>query len=412
MPPGLDQLKHIVVLMMENRSFDHMLGSLKAVNPAIDGYIDSDPFTNPDTNKNPVKPQALAEFQGQLNPDPDHHFPAVDVQIYGGQTGKDRVANMQGFVTSYFHQRGDVDHSQKIMYYFQQSDLPVITTLAQQFAVFNRWFASIPGPTICNRAFAHYGTSFGRVDMDPFDVIEPIKSIYTRLVTATPKRSAKVYYYDTSSSTMEVANLLQHQTDVFGTYPQFLSDCDKGLLPDYSFVEPNYSDHDTDEGEEVANDQHPDHDVQAGEQLIAEVYTHVKNGPEWASTALLVVYDEHGGIFDHVVPPACKPDKFSSSQLDPGTGLPFQFDRLGVRVPAILISPWIPKGTVVDRVFDHASIPATISRFFLGGSPDVSPRETNADVFIEPNNGQGNLANNLLSLDVMRDDCPTFRIRK
>ena len=412
MPTGLDQLEHIVVLMMENRSFDHMLGSLKAVNPAIDGYIDSDPFTNPDATNNAVKPQALAEFQGQLNPDPDHHFPAVDVQIYGGQTGNGRVANMQGFVTSYYHQRQDVGHSQKIMYYFKQTDLPVLTTLALQFAVFNRWFASIPGPTICNRAFAHYGTSFGRVDMDPFDVIEPIKSIYTRLVTATPKHSAKVYYYDTSSSTIEVANLLQHQTEVFGTYPQFLSDCDKGLLPDYSFVEPNYSDHDTDEGEEVASDQHPDHDVQAGEQLIAEVYMHIKNGPNWANTALLVVYDEHGGIFDHVVPPACKPDKFHSTQVDPGTGQPFQFDRLGVRVPAILISPWIPRGTVVDRVFDHASIPATISKFFLDGSPDVSPREANAEVFIEPNNGQGNPANNLLSLDAMRNDCPTFRIRK
>lgn len=411
MPPGLDSLKHIVVLMMENRSFDHMLGSLKAVNPAIDGYVDADPFSNPDAGNNPVKPQPLAEFQGQLNPDPDHHFPAVDLQIYGGATGKDRVANMQGFVSSYFHQRQDLAHSQKIMYYFKKEDLPVLSNLAVQFAVFNRWFASIPGPTICNRAFAHYGTSFGRVDMDPFDVIEPIKSIYTRLVTATPKRSAKVYYYDVASSTMEVANLLQHQTEVFGTYTQFLSDCDKGLLPDYSFVEPNYSDHDSDEGEEVASDQHPDHDVQAGEQLIAEVYTHIKNGPGWANTALLIVYDEHGGIFDHVVPPACPKDSFQSSQIDPGTGQPFQFDRLGVRVPAILVSPWIEPGTVVDRVFDHASIPATIAKYFLGSSPNVSDREKNADVFIEPKVG-GNMANNLLSRDAMRNDCPTFKIRQ
>ncbi len=408
MPPGLDQLQHIVVLMMENRSFDHMLGSL----PGIGGLDDAVGYTNPDANNNAVKPQALAEFQGQLNPDPDHHFPAVDVQIYGGATGAGRVANLQGFVTSYFHQREDAAHSQKILYYFKQTDLPVLTTLALQFAVFNRWFASIPGPTICNRAFAHYGTSFGRVDMDPFDIIEPIKSVYTRLVTANPKHSAKVYYYDTSSSSMEVANLLQHQTEVFGTYPQFLSDCDKGLLPDYSFVEPNFSDHDSDEGEEVASDQHPDHDVQAGERLIAEVYTHIRNGPKWANTALLVVYDEHGGIFDHVVPPACPKDTFHSSQVDPGTGQPFQFDRLGVRVPAILISPWINGGTVVDRVFDHASIPATITKFFLGSYPNVALREQNADVFIEPRNGAGNMANNLLSLDVMRNDCPVFRVRK
>src|SRR5437660_237526 len=124
MPPGLDALRHIVVLMLENRSFDHMLGSLKAVIPAIDGYVDGDVFTNLDGQNNPVKPQALAEFQGQLNPDPDHHFPAVDVQIYGGKTGNGRVANMQGFVTSYFHQREDLEHSHKIMYYFKQSDLP------------------------------------------------------------------------------------------------------------------------------------------------------------------------------------------------------------------------------------------------------------------------------------------------
>src|SRR5258707_9339276 len=210
MAPGLDQLKHIVVLMMENRSFDHMLGSLKAVNPAIDGYVDGDPFTNLDANHNPVKPQPLAEFQGQLDPDPDHHFPAVDVQIFGGATGAGRVANMQGFVTNYFHQREDAAHSQKIMYYFKQSDLPVLTTLALEFAVFNKWFASIPGPTICNRAFAHYGTSFGKVGMDPFYVLESYQSIYQRLIEANPKHSAKLYYYDEASSTMEIVNLLQH----------------------------------------------------------------------------------------------------------------------------------------------------------------------------------------------------------
>jgi phospholipase C len=406
MPTGLDSLQHIVVLMMENRSFDHMLGSLKAVNPNVDGV--TDPMSNPDTKGNSVKPQPLAEFQGQLNPDPDHHFPAVDLQIFGGDTSPNRTANMQGFVKSYFNQRRDVGHSQKIMYYFKQSDLPVLTTLALQFAVFNRWFASIPGPTICNRAFAHYGTSFGKVDMNPFDVIEPFKSVYSRLINATPKHTSKVYYYDTTSSTMEVVNLLQNEPQLFGTYSQFKSDCAKGLLPDYSFVEPNYNDHTTDSGEEVANDQHPDHDVQAGELLIAEVYMALKRSPLWPNTALLVVYDEHGGIYDHVVPPACPKDKFSAPANSTGTGMAFDFDRLGVRVPAILISPWIPKGTVVNRVFDHASIPATVTKFFLGDYPAVSPRETNADVFIEPQGAAVDPARNLLSLATMRTDCPEF----
>jgi phospholipase C len=388
-----------------------MLGSLKAVNPKIDGIVAADPYNNPDTKGNAVKPQPLAEFQSQLQPDPDHHFPAVDLQIFGGETSPGRAANMQGFVKSYFNQQRDVGHSQKIMYYFKQSDLPVLSTLALEFAVFNRWFASIPGPTICNRAFAHYGTSFGRVDMNLLYINEPFKSIYDRLIGATPKHTSKLYYYDTSSSTMEITNLLQHQPEVFGTFPQFLDDCKKGDLPDYSFIEPNFNDHETDSGEEAANDQHPDHNVQAGELYIASVYNAIKsNVGLWESTALLIVYDEHGGIYDHVVPPACPPDQFTASANDTGTGMPFAFDRLGVRVPAILVSPWIPKGTVVDRVFDHASIPGTVTKFFLGDYAPRSPRETNADVFIEPKGPTGNAANSLLSLGVMRDDCPDFNV--
>ena len=409
MPTGLDQLEHIVVLMMENRSFDHMLGSLTAVDPRIDGVKDTDPG-NPDTQGNMVKPQPLADFQGQLDPDPDHHFPAVDLQIFGGTTGAGRTPTMKGFVKSYFNQRQDLGHSQKIMYYFKQSDLPVLTTLALEFAVFTRWFASIPGPTICNRAFAHYGTSFGRVDMNPFEIIEPFKSIYARLINASPRHTAKVYYYDTTSSTMEVVNLLQNEPQLFGTYSQFLSDCQQGTLPEYSFVEPNYSDHETDSGVQVASDQHPDHDVQAGELLIAEVYMTLKRSPLWPNTALLIVYDEHGGIYDHVLPPPCQPDSFQSSVLDPGTGVPFKFDRLGVRVPAILVSPWIPRNTVVtDRVFDHASIPATVSKFFLGDYPSRPLREINADVFIEPRSQGTDPTRNLLSLVALRDDCPEFQ---
>ena len=398
MATGLDNLKHIVVLMMENRSFDHMLGSLTAVNPAIDGITAG--LGNPDTTGAVVAPQALAAFQGQLDPDPDHHFPAVDLQIFGGNTGAGRAPNMQGFVKSYFNQQQDVGHSQKIMYYFAQKQLPVLTTLALEFAVFNRWFASIPGPTICNRAFAHYGSSFGQVGMDVFYVKEPYKSIYERMVAA--RHTAKIYYYDTSSSTMEVVNLLQNEPQLFGTYQQFLSDCGSGSLPDYSFVEPNYSDHDGDDGEEVASDQHPDHNVQAGEAFIASIYNAIKqNAALWASTALLVVYDEHGGIYDHVAPPNCSanaPDGFTASANDTGTGMPFGFDRLGVRVPAILISPWVAKGTVVSgRTFEHASIPATVTKFFLGSYPQRTTREAAADTFVD-----------LLTLDVMRQDCPEF----
>ena len=110
------------------------------------------------------------------------------------------------------------------------------------------------------------------------------------------------------------------------------------------------------------------------------------------------------------VPPTCTADQFTASANATGTGMEFKFDRLGVRVPAILVSPWIPKGTVVDRVFDHASIPATATRFFIGDYAPRSPRETNADVFIEPNGQPADPARNLLSLTTMRTDCPDFDV--
>ena len=380
--------------MMENRSFDHMLGSLKAVNQQIDG-VDGTQF-NRDTQGNQVFVQPLAEFQSQLDPDPDHHFPAVDQQIFAGDQSATRVATMQGFVQNYFQQQQDVAHSQKIMYYFSADKLPVLTSLATNFAVFNRWFASIPGPTICNRAFAHYGTSFGQVGMSMF--YPQGKSIYERLQDAGIL--AKLYYFDQASSTMEVVNLLQHQPELFGTYDQFLADCKSGTLSDYSFIEPNYTDHDSDDGEQLASDQHPDHNIQAGELYIASVYNAIVSNPAlWASTVLLVVYDEHGGIFDHVPPPACTADGHSAGPADTQLSYTFNFDRLGVRVPAILISPWIPKGTVVgaDRVFEHASIPATVSSHFIGNYTASTAREQSAQTFLD-----------LLSLDTMRTDTVVF----
>jgi phospholipase C len=380
--------------MMENRSFDHMLGSLKAVNQQIDG-VDGTQY-NLDTQGNQVFVQPLAAFQSQLDPDPDHAFPAVDQQIFAGDQSPTRVATMQGFVQNYFQQQQDVAHSQKIMYYFSADKLPVLTSLATNFAVFNRWFASIPGPTICNRAFAHYGTSFGQVGMNMF--YPQGKSIYERLQDAGIL--AKLYYFDQASSTMEVVNLFQHQPQLFGTYDQFLADCKSGMLPAYSFIEPNYTDHDNDDGEQLASDQHPDHNVQAGELYIASVYNAIVSNPAlWASTVLLVVYDEHGGIFDHVPPPACTPDGHSAGPADTQLTYTFNFDRLGVRVPAILISPWIPKGTVVgtDRVFEHASIPATVTKKFIGSYTASTAREQGAQTFLD-----------LLSLDTPRTDTVVF----
>jgi len=399
--PGIQNLQHVVVLMMENRSFDHMLGALMKDFPYIDGLDGTE--SNPDSTGAAVQVQPLAQFQSQLTPDPDHHFAAVNLQIFNDtQNGPPLPATMQGFVASYFSQQQNTAHSAEILYYFTPDKLPVLTTLATEYCVFNRWFASIPGPTICNRAFAHYGTSFGQVSMDIFEVGRPYKAIYDRLVANG--NTCKLFYFDEASSTMEVVNLLQNEPAVFGTFQNFLDACQNNTLPQYSFIEPNYTDHESPDGGgmAIASDQHPDHDVQAGEQFIATVYNSIRQNPDlWPNTAFLILYDEHGGIYDHVPPPSCLADGFTATALDTGTLDPFLFDRLGVRVPAILVSPWVAKGSHVDDVFEHACIPGTVTDFFIGPYAARSPREIAANTFL------GNL-----SLPAMRadDDCPSFDI--
>ncbi|MGH9643332.1 MAG: alkaline phosphatase family protein, partial [Terriglobales bacterium] len=358
--------------------------------PKINGLTGNE--SNPDTAGSVVKVQPNAKFQSQLDPDPDHHFPGVDLQIFGGAPlGPGRVPNMQGFVKDYFTQTKNVNRSHNIMSYFTPDKLPVLTTLATQFAVFNGWFSSIPGPTICNRAFAHYGTSFGQVGMDVFYTFDPILSAYERMIHAG--RTAKIYYYDQQSSTMEIVNILKNQPQIFGSYSQFIADCQGGHLPDYSFIEPCYNDHPGPGGGEVlASDQHPDHNVQEGERFIATVYEAIRTSPTmWGSTLLLIVYDEHGGIYDHVAPPGCTADGYSAKPADTGTGENFNFDRLGVRVPAVLVSPYISKGTVVPgtedpvngRIFEHASIPGPVTNFFLSGDAKRTVREKNASTFVD-----------------------------
>jgi phospholipase C len=270
--------------------------------------------------------------------------------------------------------------------------LPVLSRLATEYALFNGWFSSIPGPTICNHAFAHYGTSFGNVGMNPFHRQDSILSIYERMIQGG--HSAKIYYYDQVAMTIGTMNLLATQPKIFGNYSQFVADCKNGTLPAYSFIEPNHYDHPGPSGGQIlASDQHLDHNVQEGERFIANTYNAVRTNPDlWTTTAMLIVYDQHGGIYDHVPPPACTPDGYIASADNTGTGQPFAFDRLGVRVPSVLISPYIPRGTVVSGMedpsngatFEHACIPGTVTNFFLENYHTRTIRERNASNFLTP----------------------------
>jgi phospholipase C len=369
MPPGLDKLQHIVVLMMENRSFDHMLGYLKQDWPALEGLNGNE--TNPDNAGQLQSVQPTAAAQSELDPDPDHSWEGVNLQIFGNAQGNDDGSpKMQGFIKSYFTKRQDLGHSRNIMNCFDPNNLQVLTYLAEQYAVCDHWFSSLPGPTVPNRMFAHFGTSFGHVD-NAMKIGDNGKSIYARLMNAG--RSAKIYFFDQQSASIGITFMLQNQPQSLGTYQDFLDDCANGNLPDYSFVEPNYSDH----GNLLASDQHPDHNVIAGENFIADVYNHVRKSPRWENTLLLIVYDEHGGTYDHVYPPKITPDGIT----DPISG--FKFDRLGIRVPAIFISPWIDSGTLIHTQYEHASIPASVANLFIANPAqrNLTPRESRANIF-------------------------------
>lgn len=354
----MPQIKHLVVLMLENRSFDHMLGWLQSSTYQIDGLDGSQ--LNRDSTGEPVKATDDANWSGDYDPDVAHDFLNVNQQIFSTQNPNSGAEpTMSGFVTNYGMVSESVQKSHRVMKCFSPKKVPVISTLAQQYALCTRWFSSVPGPTLPNRAYAHGATSVGHVDMT-VNWWKESKTIYELLVDHG--YTAKLYYSDATIA-LTYGGMLARQSQFFiPDFDAFFHDCKNNNLPNYCFLEPRYN---PSYGADpiAANDQHPDHDVSEGETLILDVYNAIRSNPDtWESTLLVVVYDEHGGLFDHVPPPAAKsPDGINS------TNPPFAFDRLGVRVPAVLVSPYIEPGTIInDTVFDHASLAATARKVFIG----------------------------------------------
>jgi len=353
-PPPPGTIKHLVVLMLENRSFDHMFGFLKNDDYIIDG-LDGNEF-NLDANGTKIFVTKDARFSGDYDPDPEHHFPHVTTQIFGNSAGTG-PANMSGFVRDYGAISGSsLKQSHNVMKCFSSEKIPIIATLAQEYAICDAWFSSIPGPTLPNRSYAHAATSMGRLDMNPIWFNEA-KTIYELL--AESGVDSKIYFHDATVA-MTFKNFLKNQK-FFGSFGDFNDACKKDKLPAYSFIEPRYNADDANNF--AANDQHPDHDVAEGETLILDVYNAIRNKPSvWNSTVLLVVYDEHGGLYDHVPPPQGVPNPDGINSTNP----PFDFTRLGVRVPAVVISPWIDQLTIDSTQYEHSSIAATARKLFLG----------------------------------------------
>ena len=381
MTDSLDRIDYIVVLMLENGAFDHMLGFLQSPGYPIDGLtgaetVPVDP-ADPGSARVPVAPGAA--YRGTFNVVPDdnrtavqpgHEAPDVAAQLYRGSP--DGQPCNAGFIWNYAQQPGNTpQHAQHIVQCFAPDRLPVMTTLAREFALCDHWFASVPGPTWPNRLFAHAATSAGHVDDGMFHEGDyAVDTIYDRLDAAhLPWR---IYFHDIPQAACLDHLQASAARGHFRLFGEFLADARRGVLPAYSFIEPRY----LDLLFLKANDQHPPHDIALGEHLVADVYEALRASPQWEQTLLVITYDEHGGLYDHVPPPpAVNPDGKVSS----APAFPFGFDRLGVRVPAVLVSPYIAPGTIDSTVYDHTSLLATVEQRF--GLPPLTRRDAAAGSF-------------------------------
>jgi phospholipase C len=391
------KIKHLVVLMMENRSFDHMLGYLKHASYPIEG-LDGDE-TNPSAAGGPaIRVSPNARSINDLNPDPAHEFPDINVQIFGNPEGADTgQAKMQGFVQNYATHSGNALHGANVMKCFHPGTLPVLSTLAKQYAVCDHWFSSVPGSTLPNRLFAHAATSGGSLTQDA--VLAPARAKTIFQIIDDPNNEATYRIYTGGASVLMANIYLAHHQNKFFDYKRFGEDCKDNLLPEYTFIEPVYDD-DLNRGA-LANSQHPDFAVDAGEALIADVYNAVRSSPSWNDTVLLIVYDEHGGLFDHVTPPTLTRDP-QYPDIPPTKDFGFRFDRLGVRVPAVFVSPRIKAGTIVRQQFDHCSIVATVRKLFCLDQTPFNWREGQAGTF----DGIANLPDDQIRTDTIAVPAP------
>ena len=383
----MPDIQHVVVLMLENRSFDSMLGRLYPNDSDFRGLTlnEFNKYGNGlfgvwnDTGMTP----ATACIP---DPDPGEAFTDMNFQLFGSTGRSENPPTMCGFAENYVaHAKGAAS---AVMHYFSPEQVPVISALAKAFGVSDCWHASAPCQTWPNRFFAHTGTSLGYVDNKAFPIPFRAPSIFSRL--EEQEKTWRVYFHDMPQS-MLLRDVWSLAITHYRSFKQFLADADQGALPNYSFIEPGYFADLFDNF--MPNDEHPPHNVVHGEKLIADVYNAVRNSRCWKNTLLIITYDEHGGCYDHVQPPRAVPPDSNVST--------FKFNTYGVRVPAVLVSPYIPPGSKIrppknadgsePTPFDHTSIIKTLRELFdLGGQltarDEAAPSLVGALSLAAPNN--------------------------
>ena len=372
-----NNINHIVVLMLENRSFDNLLGFLYTKSDPPPRGQPFDGLTGDETNPGPNGPVKVSTTTDATNPDPDplEHFPDYNQQLLGEgpipNYNTTAPPPMDGFVLNYqeaitkynhdplhFHKK-PTDPS-RIMASIAGSLLPNLTELARDFAVCDQWFCSVPAQTWPNRRFAMAATSKGDVDNTP--VLHFFETIFDRF---DGKATWGVFGGDIQTAAVLFPHLFFEHLDHFhlglDKFQELCGQNDGNGLPNFCWMEPYYFNNE--------NDMHPPSDVVPGDYYIGQIYNCLRDSKKWPETLFIITFDEHGGTYDHFSPPATavQPDSFKNKK----TG--FKFERFGARVPTVLISPYIESGTVyrtsqAGKTLDHTSVIATLrERFDLGG---------------------------------------------
>lgn len=320
LPAG--QIDHVVVVMMENRSFDHYLGSLTVEEGRedVDGLTGAE--SNPDADGVDVPVYHL--MTDCLEADPPHSWSTSHDQFNDG-------AN-DGFVQTYAQRSGFSGH--EVMGYHVREQLPVHYGLADHYCVPDRFFASVLGPTWPNRFHAQCGTSYGMDNNAREDAPFDVDSIFLQVDAAG--HDWRIYYTDVPFTAIYQDHWVDER---MAMSEDFARDCERGDLPALTWIDPGFS----------INDDHPPHHPILGQAFLGMVYEALAQSPLWERCLLVITYDEHGGFHDHVAPPTTEDDYASEG-----------FDQLGFRVPVLVVGPWVKQG-VVSTTFDHTSVLAFLA---------------------------------------------------
>lgn len=393
-------ISHVFVLMLENRSFDHMLGSsgirgrdaVTGQPTAINGFQGNESNAY---NGTTYKPETPADDSMAVGP--GHEFPDVFQQLTGSTAPyPSRVPyppiDNSGYVAS-FAASGGQQNPGDAMKYFGAGQLPVLTALGNNFVVCDNWFSSLPGPTWPNRFFLLAASSGGldhsptTAEMIEWESIDGFK--FQNGSILNPKLWWRIYAGGDFCLAQALKGIRFADITPFSKFARDVNAANYQVQ--FALIEPNYGHVASDY--KNGNSQHPLDDITSGEGLIKSVYETIRNSPVWNTSMLIVTWDEHGGFFDHAKPPSAVAPG-DAAQLSSANQYGFTFQQYGPRVPAVVVSPLIPANTIDHRLYDHSSIPATVEAMF--NLPSMTQRDASA--------------NNLLSLASLksaRTDAPT-----